>query len=131
MNITRILCPTDFSEASAHAIDLAVVLAAAYRARIAAVHVALPAVVPFEIGTPSGVSLDGAEIDALVAKTTALFSTASRTGIDLDVFVDRGFPADRILHRAASLPADVVVMGTHGSRGFERLVLGSRRAVRC
>lgn len=125
MNITRILCPTDFSEESDHAIDLAVVLAGAYRARIAAVHVAATAVVPLEIGTPSGVSLDDAEIDALVAKTTARFATASRTGIDLDVFVDRGAPADRILHRAAALPADLVVMGTHGSGGFERLVLGS------
>jgi len=125
MNITRILCPTDFSEESDHAIDLAVVLAGAYRARIAAVHVAATAVVPLEIGTPSGVSLDDAEIDALVAKTTARFAAASRAGLDLEVFVDRGGPADRILHRAAALPADLVVMGTHGSRGFERLMLGS------
>ena len=125
MNITRILCPTDFSEESDHAIDLAVVLAGAYRARIAAGHVAATAVVPLEIGTPSGVSLEDAEIDALVAKTTARFAAASRAGLDLEVFVDRGAPADRILHRAAALPADLIVMGTHGSRGFERLVLGS------
>ena len=125
MNITRILCPTDLSEASDHAIDLAVVLAGAYRARIAAVHVAAPVLASVEIGAPGGVSLDDAEIDSLIAKTTARFSKASRANIELDVFVDRGAPADRILHRAASLPADMVVMGTHGSRGFERLVLGS------
>jgi len=125
MNMTRILCPTDLSEASDHAIDLAIVLAGAARARITAIHVAAPVVVPLEIGPPGSVALDDAEIDALVAKTTARFSEASRAGIDVDVFVDRGAPADRILHRAASLPADVIVMGTHGSRGFERLVLGS------
>ena len=36
MNVTRILCPTDFSEASNHAVDLALAIGAAYKARIAA-----------------------------------------------------------------------------------------------
>ena len=123
-SITRILCPTDFSEASTHAVDLAVVLAGACRARIEAMHVAAPTGGP-DAGTPSGISPADAEFDALFARTAARFSTASRAGIELDVFVDRGAPADRILARAASLPADVIVMGTHGSRGFERLMLGS------
>ena len=30
-----------------------------------------------------------------------------------------------ILDRAASLPADLIVMGTHGAGGFQHLVLGS------
>ena len=125
MNVTRILCPTDFSEASDHAVDLALAIAAAYQARIAAIHVAHPAVVPLEFAAPAGGPLDGAEIDVLRGKTAARFSGASRAGIGLDVFVDTGSPADRIVDRAASLPADLIVMGTHGSRGFERLMLGS------
>jgi nucleotide-binding universal stress UspA family protein len=36
-----------------------------------------------------------------------------------------GLPAKSILERAASLPADLIVMGTHGASGFERLMLGS------
>jgi hypothetical protein len=37
MNIARILCPTDFSDASAHAIDLATMIAGWYKARIAGI----------------------------------------------------------------------------------------------
>ena len=39
--------------------------------------------------------------------------------------VESGYPVRHILARAAALPADLVVMGTHGRSGFERLVLGS------
>ena len=34
-------------------------------------------------------------------------------------------PVGRILDRATTLPADLIVMGTHGTGGFEHLVLGS------
>lgn len=125
MNLSRILCPTDFSDASEHAIELSLLIAAAYHARVTAMHVARMAVVPSEIAPPSGALLDDAEINTLREKTLARFSGASQAGIDLDVFVDTGSPGDRILDRAAALPADLIVMGTHGSRGFERLVLGS------
>jgi nucleotide-binding universal stress UspA family protein len=127
MNVTRILCPTDFSEASDHAIDLAVVLAEAYGARIAAIHVAGAAVVPLEFGLPSGGAPGDLEIDALRAKTEARLSAASRVGVGVgvDVFVETGSATDRILGRAGALPADMIVMGTHGSSGFKRLVLGS------
>jgi nucleotide-binding universal stress UspA family protein len=43
----------------------------------------------------------------------------------LDVLVDVGQPARRILDRASTLPADLIVMGTHGAGGFEHLMLGS------
>ena len=125
MNVTRIVCPTDFSEASAHAIDLAVLLAGASGARIAAIHVAGAAFVPLEFGLPSGGVPGDAEIDALRAKTEARFSAASRAGIGVDVFVEAGSAADRILGLAGRLSADMIVMGTHGSSGFKRLVLGS------
>lgn len=36
-----------------------------------------------------------------------------------------GSAAEALLAHAASLPADVLVVGTHGRRGMERLVLGS------
>jgi nucleotide-binding universal stress UspA family protein len=126
MTITRILCPVDFSEASAHAVDLATAIAGWYKARIAALYVAsaIEAALPgFEL--PSGGSLDRAGLERLRAKTAALFPAASGAGIGVDVFVDEGAPPRRILERAVDLPADLIVMGTHGSGGFERFVLGS------
>jgi nucleotide-binding universal stress UspA family protein len=46
-------------------------------------------------------------------------------GIGLDILIDIGQPASHILGRAKSLPADMIVMGTHGTSGFQHLVLGS------
>jgi nucleotide-binding universal stress UspA family protein len=42
-----------------------------------------------------------------------------------ELHVEDGPVATRILQKAATLPADVIVMGTHGAGGFEHLVLGS------
>jgi nucleotide-binding universal stress UspA family protein len=125
MDIARILCPTDFSEASTHAVDLAVTMASRYKARIAAVHVVDAGVVVPEFGLSTVASIDEAGLSALRRKTEAELSAASRAGIGIDVFVDVGSPAARILDRAAMLPADLIVMGTHGKGGFQHLVLGS------
>jgi CPA2 family monovalent cation:H+ antiporter-2 len=46
-------------------------------------------------------------------------------GPDVEVLIDSGQAAYQILERAKSLPADVVVIGTHGAGGFEHLLLGS------
>jgi nucleotide-binding universal stress UspA family protein len=113
MTITRILCPVDFSEASAHAVDLATAIAGWYKARIAALYVAsaIEAALPgFEL--PSGRSLDRAGLERLRTQTAALFPAASRAGIGVDVFVDEGPPAGRILDRAADR---VAVGGAAGS----------------
>jgi nucleotide-binding universal stress UspA family protein len=125
MNITRILCPTDFSEASDHAVDLAVTIASLYKARVAAVHVVDVGVFVPEFGLATGGPIDEAGLSALRATTEAGLSAAVRSGVGVEVFVDVGSPAARILDRAAVLPADLIVMGTHGKGGFQHLVLGS------
>lgn len=113
--IERILCPTDFSETSEHARDQAVLIASWYRARLAALHVV------------SEREAD-AEHDALErarARTATQFERAAAAGVPLEVFVDTGATAERILNRAVTYLPDLIVMGTHGASGFTRLVLGS------
>lgn len=41
------------------------------------------------------------------------------------VYVTTGHPAERIVSLAASIDADVIVLGTHGRTGLKRIVLGS------
>ena len=65
------------------------------------------------------------EIERVREGTRACFQAASDAGIGVDVAVDIGHPAAEILGRAATLPADLIVMGTHGAGGSERLALGS------
>ena len=54
VNIKRILCPIDFSDASAHAIDHAVAVASWCKARLTALHVYSPTLV-----SVPGVDLSG------------------------------------------------------------------------
>jgi nucleotide-binding universal stress UspA family protein len=126
MNIKQILCPTDFSEPSDHAIEQAVVIAGWYKARVTALHVVSPMVAAVPgWASPGGEALDKDELERLRAETAGRFAAATTAGLGLDILVDVGQPAGRILDRAASVPADLIVMGTHGASGFQHLVLGS------
>ena len=124
-DIQRILCPIDFSDASALAVEQATAIAGWYKARITALHVYEPIFMPVP-GLPAPLDrVPPAEAQRVHDQTVAYFQAAAAAGIGVDVVVDIGPPAARILERAASLPADLIVMGTHGASGFEHLVLGS------
>jgi nucleotide-binding universal stress UspA family protein len=123
MNPTRILCPVDFSEASKHAIDHSVVLAGYYKSQIAALHVLTP--LSLTVAGAGTSSEEASEIERVRRLTTEAFAVATANTIEVDVLVDVGQPATLIVERAARLPADLIVMGTHGTTGFQHLVLGS------
>ncbi len=124
--INRILCPVDLSDVSRHAIEHAAVLARWYQARITALHVRNPVVIPsadFTAVGPVRFPLTEDEIEEARAQVVACLEPAR--GLDTDVIVEHGQPVDRILERATALPADLIVIGTHGAGGFQHLVLGS------
>ena len=127
MNIKRILCPIDFSDASAHAIDHAVAVAGWCKARITALHVYSPTLVsvPGVDLSGQGEATNDTDREALRTRTAAHCQAATTAGIDLEILIDSGQPTSRILECATSLPADLIVMGTHGTGGFQHLVLGS------
>jgi len=127
MNIRRILCPTDFSETSAHAAEEAAAIAGYYGAAITALHVVQP---------PMDANFGVESLDSLRQQTAAFFGVATTAGLSVDALIEVGLPVRHILDRAASVSADLLVMGTHGASGFEHLVLGSvaekvLRKVRC
>ena len=123
--VRRVLCPVDFSEFSRRALQHAARLAHWYGAHLHALHVD-PAVPPPSV-TP-GPEASGAGITASVALTAALATFVrplQDTGIALEGHVALGDVATRILDYTRSTRADLVVLGTHGQGGLERLVLGS------
>lgn len=129
ITISRILCPIDFSVASTHAIDLAAHMAQLYGSHIAALHVVPAAVTPYPglpgIDPHAGRAIDAADLRRYCAETARAFSAKITARTPLDVMVHVGDPARDILESAASLAADLIVMGTHGFSGFEHLLLGS------
>jgi nucleotide-binding universal stress UspA family protein len=128
MTLTHILCPVDFSEVSAHALDHARVVAGRYHARITLLYVhapALPAVSEsVGVSMPAG-RVEAATIEGLREAARSFAGPAVEGMQQVAVIVDGGHPAPQILARAAALGADLIVMGTHGASGFQHFMLGS------
>jgi nucleotide-binding universal stress UspA family protein len=129
VEIARILCPVDFSDASRHAIEHAIVVARWYGAALVGLHVHTPMYVPI-----GGLDLpdDGGTAFASPASSPRLrsqmeeaFAPAAAAGVPVEIMVTEGAPAAQILHDIRACRADLLVMGTHGASGFERLLLGS------
>jgi nucleotide-binding universal stress UspA family protein len=128
MQLKRILCPIDFSEFSAHAYEYALSLAEHYKAKLVALYVVELWKYPFA---------DYAAYEADFAKfcqalheggkerLRKFVNQHSRDGIQPQLVVEQGIASDLILSFAQAHDIEVIVMGTHGRRGFDRLVLGS------
>lgn len=137
IEIQRILCPVDFSEYSRHAIDHAAAIARWYGSTISLLHV--QPIEPIYTFSPGGplmppTMLTSEQAGALMTSLKE-FAADEAAALPLRFEVAEGSPASIILERACAMPADLLVMGTHGRSGFERLILGSitekvlRRAV--
>src|SRR5438876_3691527 len=123
VNISRILCPVDLSIVSRHALDHAFALAKWYEAHLTVLYVCpAPLVPPTDLAgdvtvlpplPPEVVEDDVRRFCGPLPDLQGRFS----------VVVKSGTPAYEILQAADA--ADLLVMGTHGRSGFERLFLGS------
>lgn len=127
VDVKKILCPTDFSEFSVWALELALRLAHWYQSEITVMHVVPrvlmhPEYFPYMqepvLPSPDVRKQAREELDRFTER-------ASAAGIPTLARLEEGDSVEEILDLAKDLPADLVVMGTHGRRGFERLVLGS------
>jgi nucleotide-binding universal stress UspA family protein len=123
--INRILCPIDFSETSRHALEQAAAIAGWYRARLHVLHVYNPVFAPVPSLPAPGDRVPHIELERVRDEAAAFVQSSVRQQSGADVGVGVGKPASTILERAAELSADMIVIGTHGTSGFERLFLGS------
>ena len=131
VRIEKILCPIDFSDFSRHAFDRAVAIARRHRAAVTALHV-----VPMRVTAPivpyvEPASLAPAEVpeddrQRLEREMRQFLALDESLGVPVTVEVTEAPHVDQeILVHGERLPADLIVMGTHGRSGFERLMLGS------
>lgn len=121
IEIRNILVPTDFSDFSRTALDHAIVLSRWYGSRITALHVVHPVRSVREsvfLDPPDPVLRPSEELRRFVEPATA-------AGILVDPVEIEEIVVTGILERARTLKADLMVMGTHGRGGLDRLALGS------
>jgi nucleotide-binding universal stress UspA family protein len=128
IEMSRILCPIDFSDHSRRALDHAVAIARWYESAITVLHVYAP--VPVAAFGPNHVEippmiLTSVDRDQLLSDVKRFADAEAAPGVTIEAAVREGAPARTIVDEADSMQADLLVMGTHGRSGFERLMLGS------
>ncbi len=118
----RILCPIDFDENSVTALTEAVALARQADATVYVLHVVPMVIQP--TGMPVYVDLYKSQEEAAWAKLRDL-ARKHLAATKYELLVQMGDPASVILRAERKLSPDLVVMATHGRRGFSRFFLGS------
>jgi nucleotide-binding universal stress UspA family protein len=129
IDMKRILCPVDFSDFSRHALDEAIAIGHLYGGCVTALHV-FPIAIPADpfAGLPEFQPFRLTDENrAHILRQLSAFATsegAERHRIRVELREGTNIDAE-ILEAADQLKPDVIVMGTHGRSGFQRLMLGS------
>jgi nucleotide-binding universal stress UspA family protein len=128
--VKKILCPTDFSEPSFAALKAAAEMAEQFFSELFVVHVVPP--VPM-VHVATGASSTQFNVVAyqseLAQSSKAILEEVAVQKIPKNVaprpVVLNGDPSTQILRFAEENAVDLIVIATHGQRGWRRLVFGS------
>lgn len=124
--IKKILCAVDLSEHSAAVAEYATMLAKGLGASIIVVYTApsLSQYVGFHV-PPNTIENFVGEIVSGAEKSMDAFVAENFPGVEAKGQVLIGYAAEEILTRANDEGADLIVMGTHGRKGIDRILFGS------
>jgi nucleotide-binding universal stress UspA family protein len=118
-----ILVPTDGSPGMETVVDHAVSLAEMHDATIHAIYVVDTASLS---DIPLEASMEGVSQSLREEGETALVNLERRTGdVPVRTTILEGSPAREIVDFATESGCDLILMGTHGRSGVDRLLLGS------
>lgn len=129
ISIARILCPVDFSEFSRRALDYSIGIARWYGANVTALHVC-----PITVNAPAIGPAPGAFVPTVASPVDMqllrdmlknFVAAEAAEGVRIDMQVIEAPVVQEIVAQAQLLPADLLVLGTHGRSGVERVLLGS------
>lgn len=124
----HILVPVDGSSSSRQAIAKAAALATAFTSQVTVIYVIDPYAfsgvgTDFSYGQAEYLEAATAEAGEALTATKQFFENH---GVSVNSSLVEGHAIYRgILETAAAVGADLIVMGSHGRRGLEKLVLGS------
>ena len=124
----NIVVATDGSRFSQAAAAEAVEVAKRYGSALTAV-----SVVPAEFLTPTDIELTMNQQELIAQQqmqvaeknAKAVKDLAQQAGVSVRAFVLTGRPSDAIIQTAQEQKADLIVLGSHGRTGVERLLMGS------
>ncbi len=126
--IERILCPVDFSRSSVWAFTHASSLAHHFDAKLFVQYVVELGQYPSADFAPNADAYDqfcDTMLSQGEARLRAFIQAHRKYEVDPECIASRGTAADGVLSFAKQRAINLIVMGAHGRRGFERLMLGS------
>ena len=124
----NVLCAIDLSDASVRTLKYAAAVARWYKARLTVLHVA-PTFDAMQVR--AGTIGDAIDIvqpmprEEVLNELRASLAASKIAADDATLAAEAGEPVATLVDQALSIPADLLVMGTHGRSGFDRLLLGS------
>lgn len=124
----HLLVPVDGSSTSRQSIEKAIAIAEAFKSEVTVIYVIDPYAftgvgTDFSYGQAEYLSAATAEANEAIEAAKKAFQDH---GISVDASIVEGHAIYRgILETAESVNADLLIMGSHGRRGLEKLVLGS------
>ena len=130
MEIKSILYPTDFSEGSSFALQYAVDLAKRYGAKLYLLNVI------YDMAKGAGWYVPHASMDEMykdmakgAQKELEKFGYEEVRGLkNLERIAVTGVPHDEIIKFVKKNKIDLIVMGSHGRKGMDRILFGSTAA---
>jgi nucleotide-binding universal stress UspA family protein len=130
MEIKSILFPTDFSEGSAQALQYAVDMSKRYGAKLYVIHVI------YDIAKATGwyvphVSMDEMykDIQEGAKKELERFGIEELAGVkNVERKVMTSVPHEEIINFVSTNRIDLIIMGTHGRKGIDKILFGSTAA---
>ena len=127
LKLAKILCPVDFSEFSARALDCAYSFARHFGSRLFVQHVTELVLALYEgLISPEIVQIAYSQkLIHIEAQMRELVGKYQGENVQGETVVQVGSAGDLILAFAEEHKIDLITMGTHGRRGFDRLVMGS------
>jgi len=124
-NIQKILIPTDGSDYSIRAAEYGVSVAKMLGAQITVLYV-MDAVVLDQISKVA--ERDNVERELKQdgqRYINYVLGLAEKEGVKASSLIAKGRPFEQIVHSAKELNMNLIVMGTYGRRGAERILIGS------
>ncbi|MCA0428579.1 MAG: universal stress protein [Bacteroidetes bacterium] len=126
--ISKILVPTDFSQAAENAMDYAIGFAQKTKASIHLLHINQVALVDASMPAESYQMFVKEQEDFTAENFERLGKKLKEKSVNFTLSSHYGFVADEICHYAHTENADLILMGTTGSSGISEILVGSNAA---
>ncbi len=125
VKIKNILCPVDFSEVSAKVASYAQTLAKALNARI---HVLYVAQSLDQYGALTRLVFGQSTLSEIVTEAEKVMDTFVKDNFSMENVTSKvleGYVPEEILRFARKEDIDLIIMGTHGLMGVDKIIFGS------